>query len=194
MARTTDKPRLAGVDPVELAADVVELVLAHVARFAMPLSPAVALDFRTPTRAEMANGTDLGLTVRQLVVFAQRGALGDWQDAGCALDAMQTVCSALYSQAGVPGTFGVGEAEESRDAALETDPEEEIGLVLIGAMARVHLAQGGSISPRELGVLAGITRQAATPIARELGAEAKPLAIPAQAARDWLRARPVPGF
>lgn len=192
MARPTDKPRLAGVDAREVAADVVEHVLKHIARQSFGLAPAVTVGFRTPSRPEMAGGTDLGLTVQSLVAFAQRGELGDWPDASCALDALQTVCSALYTQAGVPGTFGVGDLNE---ATAATDPEDPLGLVLVGAHARAKLLLEQGITPRELGVLAGVTRQHATMIAADLGAEGpRPLTIAAEVARRWLRERGVPGF
>jgi hypothetical protein len=140
MAPPSTRPRLSNLDPVDVAADVCSSLVAHIARLAFPLAPAwIAADLPGDAQ-DLARSTDLGLTVQQLTVYAQSGSLGDWHDGVDAVDAVASVCSALYSQAGVPGTYDVGEL--SGDA----DPETPIGLVLVAVDARNALEHGRALT------------------------------------------------
>lgn len=189
--RPTSKIRLGDLDPLEVAADVVTKVLQHVSRVGLGLAPSVAFDHHGPSREEMANSTDLGRTVQRLCLFAQRGELGDWPDASYGLDAARNVCETLFSQAGVPGPFGLGDAEE---AAASTGPDDAIGLVLVGAIARGLLALHRSVTPRQLATLAGVSREHATRLAPELGGRRPRYSIKAPTAQRWLRQNHVIGI
>ncbi len=122
MARPSTAPKLAALDPREIAQSVCDLVDRHVGRLAFPRGV-------TDYQAGPALSSTLGCEMLDLVRYAQTGDVGDWGDDSGALDVLQTICEALYSQAGVPGTFGLGPIEDAEDDALE----DQVSLVLVAA-------------------------------------------------------------
>jgi len=189
--RPSSALRLADLDPREVANEVVGMLCDHLSRQALfALHP--GHEFRLP--AETAyGGTQLGFTAALLTLYAKTGRAGDWEDdAGCAVDGIQSVCEALYSQAGVPGTFDIGALSDQHPGI----PEEPIGLVLVGAHARVKLSSPAEpgVTPRELAVLAGVTDHQIRHLARAGELELEDGIVPRKAARRWLGARGVPGF
>lgn len=183
-------PRLADLDPAAVAAEVVEAVRVHIGRLAFALAPAHEWIERTTT----GSFSTLALTVEDLTRFAQTGATADWGDAEGARDALIEVCGALYSRAGEPGTFGVGEIE---DVIEDADPSA-VGLVLRATWARLSITSGESVSTAEVAALAGLNPRAVRQLveAGELAARKRDgdLTVTAAEARRWLGARGVPGF
>ena len=187
MVRPTSTPRLRDLDPQAVAGEVVRLVREHLGRLAFRLTPGVEWK-ESGNEPESSN---LGWTVVQLVQFAQTGEVGDWEDESLAADALQDVCSALYSCAGEPMTFGVGAMEEAVSGA-ELDA---IGLVLVGAFARYKLPRRSlRVTARELAVLAGVDPDHVRLLARKGELELKEGTIGCAEARRWLGGRGVPGF
>ncbi len=175
-------PRLADIDPDALGLEVAELVLAHLARYALPLSPGVTLHIEGDGAS-----SNIALTVADLTRYAQSGDTADWGDDSGALDAIQEVASILYSRAGEPGTFGLGDLE------AEIDPKTGIGAVLIAAMARLALLGGKPVDARALAVLSGVAREHVYRLIRdgEIAArgEARSTEIAGAEARRWLSGR-----
>lgn len=183
-------PRLADLVPATVAAEVVEAVRAHIGRLAFGLQPAHVWD----EKSTAGSFSSLGLTVEDLTRFAQTGTTADWGDVEGARDALIEVCSALYSRAGEPGTFGVGEIE---DVIEDADPSA-IGLVLRASWARLSIAAGESVSTAEVAALAGLNPRAVRQLveAGELTARKRDgeITVKADEARRWLGARGVAGF
>ena len=187
MVRPASTPRLRDLQPEAVAGEVVRLVREHLRRLAFCLVPGVAWK-------EVGNEperSDLAWRVLHLVQFAQTGGLADWEDESLVVDALQEVCSALYSRAGEPGTFGVGAMEEAVGGA-ELDA---IGLVLVGAFARYKLPRRAlRVTSRELGVLAGVDPDHVRLLARQGELELKDGTVGRAEARRWLVARGVRDF
>jgi hypothetical protein len=176
---------LRDLDPIAVAGEVAQLVAEHVARLLFHVDPTAA--WHCPSGA----GSSLGFSTALLVEWAKRGTNGEQWTAGHAMDAIQSVCEALYSRAGEPGTFGGG-AIDLDDA----DPDDAIGVVLLAAHARVRLAHGGDVPAAELAVLASMSPVNLRLLVRsgELQAvEGKPVRVSAEVARRWLAARGIAG-
>lgn len=193
----TDKPRLSQLDPRAVAEEVAGLVANHVAALLFTLDPGA--QWTCPAGA----GSSLGFTTALLTDWAQRGTNGEEWTTGMALDGMQAVCEALYSQAGVPGTFGVGELDRPEpdtddDPMADADPESTIGVVLLAANGRCSIAQGEPVTAAELGALADMTAVSVRALARAgelaIDLDTRPAVVAAKDARRWLAARGVPGF
>lgn len=135
---------------------------------------------------------DAGYTAGSLLDYARHGLKGeslDWPDDSCALDALQSVCALLYSQAGVPHTFGGGPLDE-----LDSDDPREwgiAGLVVVAAHARYRVETGEAISLAELAALGSLTDRQVRTLAStgEIVAIGKPRRVAAADARRWLQAR-----
>jgi len=190
MAPPTDKPRLRDLGPEAVAAEASSLLVRHLWRIAFALAPALDQGaFAGLDGPALARSTDIGLTVQQLTAYARDGVLGDWPDEGCAVSAVQSVCEVLYSQAGVVGTFGVGELVD------DADPETVLGLVVVAAMARAGLARSEALTARELAALASCSADHVRLVARQGGLRrGKGGSYSATACRRWLAGREVPGF
>jgi len=190
MAPPTTAPRLRDLTPEVVAEEVCRLVLEHLGKQICALGHMLTGDELVGiTPAEMVTGTDLGLTVRDLVSFAHSGDCEDWGDYLGALDALQSVCERLFSQAGVPGTFEVGEI------AGVADPETPIGCVLVAATARVSIEQGADVSAKQLGALGGCTSAHLSLLARKGELERTAHGCySATSAKRWLKARGVRGW
>lgn len=157
MPPSSTLPRLADLNPVAVARNVVQTVSDHLARQVLRLSPCAKLDLQYPDGAEHC---DLGVTVQDLVRWAQTGE-GNAEEAW---DAAQEVCGALYSQAGAPGTFGIGELGLG-DAA--GDAATPIGVVLLATTARRCITRGEDVAPRWLAALAGLAKRRVNQLAGE---------------------------
>jgi hypothetical protein len=190
MAPPTDKPRLRDLDPEVVATEACDLLVRQLGRVAFALAPAIDQGALAGLDGPaLARSTDIGIMVQQLTVYARDGAMGDWPDNGCAVDAVQSVCEVLYSQAGVVGTFGVGELAD------EADPETVLGLVVVAAMARAGLARGEALTARELAALASCSADHVRLVARQGGLRrGKNRQYSAPVCRTWLAGREVPGF
>jgi hypothetical protein len=137
--------------------------------------------------AESAGPSALRFTVQLLTGYAQSGLrMTDWPDHGCAHDAIQEVCEALYSRAG-EGTFGIGDLES------EVDPDTAIGVVLLAAHARETIEGGRPASARELAALAGVDSKSLYRVCALRG-DIVDGRVKAKTARRWLMARGIGGF
>src|ERR1043166_4081095 len=145
MAPPTNRPRLADLVPREVAAQVTGLVAEHVARLLFHLDP-------TAHFADPGPGSSLGFSAQLLCEWAQTGTNGEGWTPGMAMDGIQAVCEALYSQAGYPGTFGTGDLR-----VAEIDPETPGGLMIAAAYARFRVVEGEPLSAAELAVLGGMS-------------------------------------
>ena len=180
-------PRLDALEPVAVAAEACAAVARHRAWIALRLSPAL-VPADEPDAAALAVGSDLGLTVQHLTAYAQTGALGDWPDDSCALDAVQDVCSCLYSRAGDRAGF---DAPDLRD---DHDPDTDVGTVIRAAMARQMLSTG---TPVPVAWLAALSSVGAVRMRQLVAAGEVPAVdgrVRAPDARRWLSGRRVPGF
>lgn len=144
-------PGLADLDAVTVAQSVVHIVGDHLVRQAARLAPCAKLDLQCPDGTEDEQ-CDLGIAVQALVRWAQTGEGDAWE----AWTVAQSVCVALYSQAGVweasdTGELGLGDAPNIDETA--------IGVVLLATMARRCIVQGEDVAPRWLAALAGITKR-----------------------------------
>jgi hypothetical protein len=186
--------RLADLTPEAVAAEVVDAVLGHLARYAVPLSPGVELHVG-PARGD----TGLGVTVADLTRYAQTGDTADWGDDDGSLDAAQQIHEALY---GCPADRLA--RPDGREPAVYADPEDPttaIGVVLRAAEGRRRIAAAGGTVPRRwLAALAGVPastlktqiargRLAALEGARAGRAGRDERQIAAEEALRWLAAR-----
>jgi hypothetical protein len=181
-------PHLADLDPVSVARGVVQIVGEHLAGQAARLAPCATLDLRCPDHVEREQ-CNLGATVESLVRWAQNGD-GDPDKAWIAA---QTVCAALYSQAGVLEADDIGELGLGDAANID---ETSIGVVLLATKARRCIARGEDVAPRWLAALAGITKRRVNQLTgngqlklrRSTGPRGR-TAIPARAAQRLLVSR-----
>lgn len=180
-------PILADVDPEEVSAAAVQAVVDHLHQTAMRLDPSLVMSI-----PEGTGGLGLRPTARALALYAQRGLpVWDWTDSGMAADGLLEVLAALYSRAA-----GDGLDVTAIDVVDDVDPSDALGLVLVGAAARIRLDQGAPVTARELGVLAGLGAAGVRVYMRsgELPTtDERPARVPAEAATRWLAARGVPG-
>ena len=181
MARPTTAPRLGKVVPQPLAAEVVERVFQHLSRLAVPLSPSTIHVDRTVPAGEH----DLAWSVIDLCAWAQHGR-GDPEEIE---DLILNVAAPLYARPADGAAFSTPELDRS----LETDPDDELALVLLAALARLHLVRREALSPRELGVLSGRTSYNVRHHIRETDDSEKKLKagrdglVAAAEAERWLR-------
>lgn len=178
MARPTSKPRLHALTPDDVGAEAHRLVLEHLSRQAMRIGCTI----------DEVGPSDLALTAADLTRYAQTGDTGDWGAADGALDAAQSICEALYAQAGVPGTFETGELAE------DADPETPIGLVLVAAFGRMAIEQKKKVPVRQLAALSGIDYKSLELLARKGELSLEDGQVSSAEARRWLSGRGVPGF
>lgn len=137
--------KLADVTPLVVAKEVCDLVAEHLGKLAFKMSPVMEL---RQGRDPLESGTDLGVTVQDLTRYAQTGDSHPDE----AWDAAQSVCEALYSQAGVRG-FGIGAL------AGDGEPESGIDAVLLATHCRVQIAADKPVTARSLAVLAGVSKR-----------------------------------
>jgi hypothetical protein len=183
--------KLSEIDPISLARTSVNKLRDHVARITFHLAP--ISQWREEVTIDGMENTDVGQTIMQLAGYAKSGALGDWPDATCAVDAATNVCTMFYTAPGIDHEF-VG-----AEITGEADPETELGLIVTAAIARAKVSDGtiGTLNARELASLAGLTYYHVTRLMTggELqcsDAERGRSVTPEEAGR-WLRARGVEG-
>lgn len=177
-------PRLATLDPATVAREAVDLVAEHVRRLTFYAG--------WDDGPSQITGGSLGLEVSQLTAYAQTGAVGDWPDASCAIGCLQTVCECLYSQAGVPGTFGGGPLDTD-----DADPDTAIGVVILAAHARYRLDTGPrsqGVPLAELAALASVSPGRLRQLTASGELRSTDGRVRADDARRWLAARGVAGF
>lgn len=188
MSRTSSNPRLASLDPVEVARDVCRWVIAHVESITFHLGqPAVSWG-RAP------ESTGLGLSVQELTRYAQAGS-PHCDDAGGPREYLQTVAEALYSAAHPDVYSSASEAWPWSE--LRTEPEHAIEVVMLAANGRESLTAAPArsrVSYREIAALAGLSEVSIRKLVAsgELRGDDGQV-TPASAVR-WLGARGVPGF
>lgn len=182
MARPSSTPRLADLNPDELADEIVRMVEDHV------VSQIMRLDM-TAIPPKFDGPPELRFSARLLVAFAQVGLRAtDWPEVACAMDAIQSVCEALYSCAGEP-TFGGGILDTK-----DLDPREPIDIVLLAAHARVRIAERGRVPVRELACLAGVDPDHVRLLGRKGEIEIVDGEVRSAECRRWLTARGVEGL
>lgn len=183
----TSHPRLAELDPVEVASEVCGWVVHHVGRITFELGqPAIAWG-STP------ENTSLGIAVQELTLYAQKGP-PHCADAGGPRQYIQSVAEALYSGAH-PDVYS-----SSSDAwpwsELRAEPEHPIEVVMLAANGRERLSgtTRERIPYRELAALGGLSEAMVRKLVAsgELRGEGGQV-TPASAVR-WLGARGVAGF
>lgn len=172
--------RLRTLDPREVGEEVTRLLLDHL--------HTRAWDVGAEVRA--TGPSSVGYSAALLTEWAKRGTNGeDWSE-GTAWDAVQHVCTALYSRAGEPGTFGGGPIEQRSNK----EPESGIETVLLAAWARSCIAQRTDVPIRALAALASLSIQAV----RNLGTAGELHVgrglVGWDEARRWLSGRGVAGF
>ena len=178
-------PALPEIDPRAVARAACEALVEYIGRVALPLNPALV---PVPRPEALVDGSDLGLTVQTLTVFAQRGApVGDWQDSEDAADALLTVVSALYR----PALGGEGEAPS---ILSQGEPESDLETVLLAAWTRVQLGRGEAVEPRQIACLASCPVRTVQQHVKHgvlPASDTRPARISVEAAREYLSARGV---
>ncbi len=137
--------KLKELNPIEVGQEVTRLVQEHVHQ----------LCFEVGLEARESGVSSVGHSAALLTEWAQHGSNGeDWTE-GMAWDAVQHVCTALYSRAGEPATFGSGPIERR----LDGDPETAIECVLLAAWCRCSIAQRHEVPIRALAACASLRVQ-----------------------------------
>ncbi len=186
------KNTLQSLAPLAVSTEAMERLLRHLSRLAFKLTP--TFELRTlPTADELAQGSDLGLTLQTLTLYAQTGRAWDWEGPEEAVDAIQTVVEALFSgPEGDPVPIA-----PSQEGML--DANNALHLVLLAAWARAQVGLRQPVTAKALSCLAGVDVHAVDLAIREgeLQVEdpaARPRLVVAESARAWLEVRGAPGF
>lgn len=159
MAPRTESPRLAMIDPVDLARQCVAAQLALINRMGESIGVSAVLSGGT-----QAEKTALGRKVVLLAQYAKTGRVAEWADdaAGGAMDAQIEVMRLSRGQ--------------FRDMDVVHDAVD----------GRVEMATDGKVEARSLAALAGISPQQVRLLMRKSGRKAP---MPAKSAAKWLRDR-----
>ena len=197
---------LSDLDPDTVARDAVNRVIDHLHSTAIQLDPTLFLQIPEES------GFVLRATVRALTIYAQRGLpvrsphrprerechrpglpapVHSWTNSGMAADGLLATLSVLY------GSSCGGLESTAIDVVDDVDPDDELGLVLVAAAARIRLDQRAPVSARELAALAGVSATYVRRLVRhgELQAtDGRPAKIDVDDALRWLGSRGVPGF
>ena len=176
MARPTTKRRLRDINPDDFGRDVAERVEAHVTSL-------------LPEDGDVATARHVARIVeRHLVIVAKKASLLAKYAHDGALDPKQAgdmlfiVCVWLYSCAGQ--SFDVLEK-------LDVFPNDDLGIVILAAHARVHLDHNEAVSVRELACLAGVDPDHVRLLARQGEITIEGGVVAPQIAKQWLTARGV---
>lgn len=179
MANRGDQPLLSELDPKAVAEEVCGWVLDRANRLLFALGESAS--------AHHLQQSDLGLSVRELVLYAQEGA-PHCADATPG-DYVQTVVEALYTAAH-PGVYPTVEGDWSSNE----EPEHAIDVVIRAALARERLSSRGSTPIGWLAPLGGCSVKRL----RNLGAlgeiKISDNEVPNAEARRWLESRGVKGL
>lgn len=179
--------RLAQLDPLAVAAEVAQAVHHHMVRRGLDLD--IDVPPLSDAAAKRGAGTSLGYSTALLTDWAKRGTNGEEWDEGMAWDAVQHVCTALYSRAGEPGTFGGGPIDEGPQRA---DPDTAIEVVLLAAWCRTLLTQRTDVPVRALAALSGLRQQSIRNLATDGELAMHQGLVAPDEARRWLSGRGVP--
>lgn len=186
-------PALIEIDPTDVARDVVTRIVDHLGRQSFQLAPFRPELFRIPPVDDLLGASDIALTTRAVVLYAQRGCpVWDWTDSGMALDGLTSLLVALYACPGRP-EFGGGILDDAPDL----EPEDDLSTVLLAAMGRIRIDQGADVPAREVGALSGVRLRRVQQLAQAGELEAtstRPMMLNPATADRWLGARGVPGF
>ena len=188
MAPPSDKHRLSQITPQQAAAEATSLLSDHCSRLLLHLDPGIV--WQRPS----AEGSSIGFTAALLTEYARTGRdpeeSPDAPGAVLARDRIQDLCSALYSQAGRPGTFQTPDL----DVVEGEEPEDVLGVVLVAAWARIGLDEERALTKRELGCLASLSVRRVYALCSdgEIAVDADGR-VPAAEARRWLASRGVAG-
>lgn len=188
---------LGEIDGPALGAEIVQRVAEHIARLGFHLAPGITVHV-----GESVGDSDLGLTVAQLVTWAQTGDGGDWGATGsvdaaaCARDALQTVCASLYSHA------AVGKGWSIPPLQVASNGDGGVDVLIRAAWARSAIDLGEPVPRQCLADLAGVdlrtikraiaagdTKVTRGKRGQARGVPARP--IPADEARRYLASRVV---
>jgi hypothetical protein len=197
MAPPSTLPRLPAITPDALLTEALTAVAEHLSRVALHLSPHPVLFLPT---AEQLRETDLALTLRALLRYAQTGEDAETDDASVAAeyaaDRVLTVTTAL-SGCAWDRVVDVAEDTEPDDreawgpVARSTEPATVTGLVLLAAWARVQLARETPLSVREVAALAGVSIKTVRHAIDERELRQRAAGVAADEAKRWLGARGV---
>ena len=173
MARPTTKRRLRDIDPDEFGRDVAERVKAHVTDLFSDEDTDIA---RIIARHHDAVAEEAGL----LAQYARDGGF----NAERAGHMLLTVRVWLYSCAARTSHATIGK--------LDGSPNDDIGIVLLAAHARVRLGRGEAVPVRELACLASVDPDHVRLLARQgQMALISGGVIAPQIAKQWLETRGV---
>lgn len=180
MAPPTNLPRLNQITPQQAAEHAAGLLAEHIARLMLHLDPSIV--WRAPEPA----ASSIGLTAALLTEYARTGR--DPEGPGLAQSRIRDICSAIYSQAGRPGTF---DAPDLVEVAVDAgEPTDVLSVVIVAAWARLGLEEGRALTKRELACLASLSLRQVRALAASgeirCGDDGR---VPAKEARRWLRSR-----
>jgi hypothetical protein len=190
--------KLADIDPSALAASLSDAVARYVQRLAFPLSPGLTLSVTGDARS-----AGIAWTAMQLCQYAQTGALGDWPDASCAVDAAQEIVQVMYDRPvdHVERVATDDGAEATPSWWHRIDGDTALGVVMRAGLARAWAETGLSDVPLVwLAPLCGISEQRLRQLAKareiatrmgDVGLPKDAHLVPAAEALRFLRARGV---
>lgn len=167
-------PRLHDLDPQHVSDEVTRLVLEHLHSLACHVGAEV----------HQTAPTSVGYSAALLTRWAQHGTNPERWDDGMAWDAVRAICECLYSQAGVPGTFGDGPFARSKH-----EPADALEVVLLAAWCRVLIAQGAEVPVRALAALSGLRVQVVRNLASAGELAVHDGLVSPEEARRWLGGR-----
>lgn len=190
MSSAPEGPRLAKIDPDALGLQIVERVLHQIARFRVVLAPGMSLHVDESGGGKVMTG--VAQSVAELARWARDG-VGNYSEIPRIID---WICEVLY-----PRPLDARPYRPPPFDDLDFHPDSEIGVVLVGAAARLLLAQDRSVGARDLAVLGSVSSrfvtqqmlQGAIPT-RGSGLKDDPRVVTAANACRWLGKRSVPGF
>jgi hypothetical protein len=139
-------PRLEDIDPARVAAQVCERLVASLSESAAALEVALPTDCLSTAPAELAQSTQVGRDMVDLVRWAQAG-VGDEE-------AVYHLLLGLYPRIyGRPADAGAMPPLDE----IDIEPIDEVSSVVIAAIARFNMRTGKDVDIRGLAALASIS-------------------------------------
>jgi hypothetical protein len=174
---------LSSLDPKSVADATVQRMFWHLELLGGVLDPTMRIRV-SPEGDGAKQGTTLWKAVHCLTLYAQRGLpIDGWGSHGEALQAYTGATAALWAHAADPP-----------GPAPEMDIGDPVGIVFVGAFARIAIASKLTVTPRDLAVLSGLSLRAVQHLCMngEIAAtDTKPRRIEAATAKRWLLSRGV---